>query len=88
MLRRIFGRKRDEVTGGWKKSHNEELHGLYTSPDIKGIKTRRMTWTGNVTRTGETKNANKILVGKADGKKHSEDPGVDGKIILKLILGE
>jgi hypothetical protein len=46
-LRRIFGLKRDEVTGGWKKLHNEELHGLYSSPSIvRVIKARRMRWAG------------------------------------------
>jgi hypothetical protein len=49
MLRRIFGSKRDEVTGGWRKLHNEELHNLYSSPSIiRDIKSRRMRWTGNV----------------------------------------
>jgi hypothetical protein len=45
VLRRLFGRKRDEVTGGWRKLHNEELHGLYSSPSIvRVIKARRMGW--------------------------------------------
>jgi hypothetical protein len=53
MLRRIFGPKRDEVAGGWRKLHNEELHGLYSSPSIvKVIKARRMRWAGHVTRMG------------------------------------
>jgi hypothetical protein len=53
VLRRIFGPKRDEVTGGWRKLYNEELHGLYSSPSIvKVIKTRRMRWAGHVTRMG------------------------------------
>jgi hypothetical protein len=53
VLRRIFGRKRDEVTGGWRKLHNEELHNLYFSPNIiRMIKSRRMRWTGNVARRG------------------------------------
>jgi hypothetical protein len=51
MLRRIFGPKRDEVTGGWRKLHNEELHNLYSSPSIIGmIKSRRMRWAGHVAR--------------------------------------
>jgi hypothetical protein len=53
MLRRIFGPKRDEVTGGWRKLHNEELRDLYSSPIIiRIIKSRRMRWTGHVARMG------------------------------------
>jgi hypothetical protein len=53
MLRRIFGPKRDEVTEGWRKLHNEELHNLYSSPSIiRMIKSRRMRWTGRVARMG------------------------------------
>jgi hypothetical protein len=53
VLRRIFGPKRDEVTGGWRKLHNKELHGLYSSPSIiRVIKARRMTWVGHVARMG------------------------------------
>jgi hypothetical protein len=49
VLRRIFGPKRDEVTGGWRKLHNEELHKLYSSPSIiRMIKSRRMRWAGHV----------------------------------------
>jgi hypothetical protein len=54
VLRRIFGPKRDEVTGEWTKLHNEELHNLYSSPDIiRQIKSRRMRWAGHVARMGE-----------------------------------
>jgi hypothetical protein len=53
VLRRIFGPKRDEVTGGWRKLHNEELHGLYSSPSIvRAIKVRWMRWAGRVARMG------------------------------------
>jgi hypothetical protein len=53
-LRRIFGPKRDEVTGGWRKLHNEELHNLCSSPSIiRMIKSRSMSWTGHVARMGE-----------------------------------
>jgi hypothetical protein len=49
VLRRIFGPKRDDVTGGWRKLHNEELHGLYSSPNnIKMIKSSRMSWVGRI----------------------------------------
>jgi hypothetical protein len=54
VLRRIFGPKRDEVAGGWRKLHNEELHGLYSSPSIvRVIKARRIRWAGHVARMGE-----------------------------------
>jgi hypothetical protein len=57
MLRRIFGLKRDEVTGGWKKLHNEELHNLYSSPSIiRTFKSRRMRLAGHVERMGEKRN--------------------------------
>jgi hypothetical protein len=56
VLMRIFGPKRDEVIGGWKKLHNEELHGLYCSPSIvRVIKARRMRWEGHVARMGEVR---------------------------------
>jgi hypothetical protein len=65
MLRRIFGPKRDEVTGGWRKLHNEELHDLYSSPSIIGIiKSWRMRWTGHVARRGEKRNVYSLMVGK------------------------
>jgi hypothetical protein len=54
---RIFGPKRDRVTGGWRKLHNEELHNLYSSPSIiRIIKSRRMRWAGHVARMGEKRN--------------------------------
>jgi hypothetical protein len=70
VLRRKFGPKRDEVTGHWRKLHNEELHNLCSSPNIirMMIKSRRMRWAGHVTRMGETRNAYRILVGKPEGK--------------------
>jgi hypothetical protein len=53
VLRRIFGSKRDEVTGGWRKLHNEELHNFYSSPGIiRMIKSRRIRWAGHVARMG------------------------------------
>jgi hypothetical protein len=58
VLRRIFGPKRDEVTGEWRKLHNEELHYLYSSPSIiRIVKARRMRWAGHVARMGENRNA-------------------------------
>jgi hypothetical protein len=73
VLRRIFGPKRDEVTGDWRKLHNEELHRLYSSPSIiRMIKSRRMRWAGHVARMGEKRNAYRILVGKPEGKRPLE----------------
>jgi hypothetical protein len=70
VLRIIFGPKRDEVTGGWRKLHNEELHSFYSSRSIvRMLKSRRMRWTGHVTRIGAKKNASRIFVGKPEGKK-------------------
>jgi hypothetical protein len=69
VLRRIFRPNRDDVTGGWRKLHNEELHNSYSSSSIiKMIKSRRMRWTGHVARMGEKRNAYRILVGKARKK--------------------
>jgi hypothetical protein len=69
---RIFGPKRDEVTGGWRKLHNEELHGLYSSPYIiRMIKLRRMRWARNVAHMKEIRNEYKILVGKPEGKEET-----------------
>jgi hypothetical protein len=70
VLRRIFGRKRDRVTGGWRKLHNEELHNLYSSPSIiRIIKLRRMKWAGHVAQMAEKRNVYRLLVGKPEGKR-------------------
>jgi hypothetical protein len=67
-LRRIFGPKRDEVTGGWRNLHNEELHNLYSSPRIIiMIKSRWMRWPGHVVRMGEKGNVHRIFAGKTGG---------------------
>jgi hypothetical protein len=69
VLRRIFGPKRDEVAGGSRKLHNEELHGLYSSPGIvRVIKVRRLRWAGHVARTGEVRGAY-ILVGRSEERR-------------------
>ncbi|KAJ4439421.1 hypothetical protein ANN_07545 [Periplaneta americana] len=65
-----FGAKRDEVTGGWRKLHNAELHALYSSPDmIRNIKSRHLRWAGHVARMGESRNAYRVLVGRPEGKR-------------------
>ncbi|KAJ4427876.1 hypothetical protein ANN_23882 [Periplaneta americana] len=70
VLRKIFGAKRDEVTGEWRKLHNTELHALYSSPDIiRNIKSRRLRWAGHVARMGESRNAYRVLVGRPEGKR-------------------
>jgi hypothetical protein len=67
VLRRIFGPKRDEVTGESRKFHNEELHILYLSPDIiRQVTSRRMRWAEHVARMGEERKVYKVLVGKWD----------------------
>jgi hypothetical protein len=67
---RIFGPKRDGVTGEWRKLHNEELHNLYSSPSIiRIIKSRGMRWSGHVARMREKRNVYRLLVGKPEGKR-------------------
>jgi hypothetical protein len=86
LLGRIFGLKRDEVTGGWRKLHNEELHNLYSSTSIiRMIKSRRMRWAGHVARMGEKRNAYGYWweIQKRD---HWEGQDVGGGTILKWIL--
>jgi hypothetical protein len=86
VLRRIFGPKRDEVTGEWRRLHNKELHALYSSPNIiRVIKSRRLRWAGHVARIGETRGAHRVLVGKHQ-ERRPRGPGVDGRIILKWIF--
>jgi hypothetical protein len=76
VLRRIFGPKRDEVMGEWRKLHN-----LYSSPDIiRQIKLRRMRWVGHVACMGEGRNVYGVLVGKPEGKNHLDDQGGGGGV--------
>ena len=70
VLRRVFGSKREEVTGEWRKLHNEELNDLYCSPNIVWmIKWRRMRWAGHVARMGEGRGVYRVLVGKPEGRR-------------------
>jgi len=87
VLRRIFGPRRDEVTGEWRRLHNEELNDLYSSPNIvRVIKSRRMRWAGHVAPMGEERGMYWVLVGKPEGKRPLGDLGVDGWIILGWIF--
>jgi hypothetical protein len=89
VLRRIFGPKRDEVTGEWRKSHNGELHNLYSSPDIiRQIKSRRMGWAGQVARMGEGRNVYRVLVGKPEEKRPLERPRRRWEDGIKMGLRE
>jgi hypothetical protein len=70
VLGRIFGTRRDGVTGRWRKLHNEELHDLYSSPNIiRTIKSRRMRWAEHVARMGKKRNAYRLLFGKPEEKR-------------------
>ena len=68
-MRRVFGSKRDEVTGEWRKLHNEELNDLYSPNIVRVIISRRMRWVGHVVRMGERRGVYRILVGKPEGKR-------------------
>ena len=86
VLWRIFGPRRDEVTGEWRRLRNEELNDVYSSPNIvRAIKSRRMRWAGHVARMGEERGVYRVLVGKPEGKRPLGDLGVDGWIILEWI---
>jgi hypothetical protein len=70
VLRRVFGPKRDDVTGEWRKLYNEELHDLYTLPNIvRVVKSRRMRWAGHVARMGEDRGVHRVLVRKPERKR-------------------
>jgi len=79
VLRRIFGPRRDEVTGDWRRMHNEELNVLYSSPNIvRVIKSRRMRWAGHVARMGEERGCIESWWGNWRERDHWGDIGVDG----------
>jgi len=86
LWRKIFGSRRDEVTGEWRRLHNEELNDLYSSPNIvRVIKSRRMRWGGHVARMGEERRPYKFLLGKPGEGDQWGDLGIDGWIILRWI---
>jgi len=75
VLRRILGPRRDEVTGEWRRLHNEELNDLYSSPNIVWmIKSRRMRWAGHVARMDEERGVYRVLVGKSEGRRPLRRP--------------
>jgi hypothetical protein len=89
VLRRIFGPKRDEMTGGWRKLHNEELHGLYSSPSIvRVIKARMMRWAEHVAYIGEVRGAYNILVGRPEVRRPLGRPRRRWEDNIKMDLRE
>jgi hypothetical protein len=88
-LRKIFGPKRDEVTGEWRKLRNEELHNLYSSPDIiRQIKSRRIKWSGHVARMGEERKLYKVLVGSPEGERPLGRPRCRWQDWIRIDLRE
>ena len=89
MLRRVFGPKRDEVTGEWRKLHNEEIRDLCSLPNIlRVVKSRRMRWAGHVARMGEERGVHRVLVGKPEGKSPLGRPRRRWEDNIKMDLRE
>jgi hypothetical protein len=86
VLRRIFGPKRDEVTGEWRKLQNEELHILYSPNIIRQTKSRKMRWTGHVARMGEERNLYRALMGKPEGKRPLGRPRCRWEDVIRMDL--
>jgi len=88
-VRKIFGSKRDEVTGEWRKLHNEELNDVYCSPNIvRVVKSRRVRWAGHVARMGTRRSVYRVLVGKPEGKRPLERPRHRWEDNIKMDLQE
>jgi hypothetical protein len=89
VLRRIFGPKRDEVTGEWRRLHNNELYALYSSPNIiRVIKSRRLRWAGHVARTRVRRGAYRDLVGKPEERRPLGRPRLRREDNIKMDLRE
>jgi hypothetical protein len=89
VLRRVFGPKRYEVTGEWRKLHNGELHDLYSSPSIvRMMNSRRMRWAGHVAWMGEERGVYRVLVGKPEGKRPLGRPRHRWEDYIKMDLQE
>jgi len=89
VLRRVFGSKRDEVTGECRKLHNEELNDLYSLPNIvRLVKSRQMRWAGHVARMGEDRGVHRVLVGKPEGKRPLGRPRRRWRDNIKMDLQE
>ena len=89
VLRRVFGPKKDEVTGEWRKLHNEELNDLYSLPNIVWVvKSIRMRWAGHVVHMGEERGVHRVLVGKPEGKRALERPRRRWENNIKMDLQE
>ena len=89
VLRRLFGPKRDKVTGEWRKLHNEELSDLYSLPNIvRVVKSIRMRWAGHVARMGEARDVHRVLVGKPEGKRPVGRPRHRWEDNIKMDLQE
>jgi hypothetical protein len=89
VLRRVFGPKRDAVTGGWRKLHSEEPSDLYILPNlVRMVKPRRMRWVGHVGRMGERRGVHRVLVGKPEGKKPLGRPRRRWDLNIKIYLQE
>jgi hypothetical protein len=89
VLRSIFGHKTENVAGGCRRLHNEELHNLYVSPNfVSVIKSRRLRWAGHIELMGEIRHAYKILEGKSEGKGPHGRPGYRWEDNIKLNFRE
>jgi len=87
LLRRVFGPERDEVTGEWRKLHNEELSDMYSLPNIvRVVKSRRMRWAGHVAHMGEGRGVCRVLVGKPEGKRPLGRPRCRWEDNIKMDL--
>ena len=89
VLRKIFGTKRNEITGEWRKLHNTELHALCFLPNIiRNLKSRRLRWTGHVALMGKFRNAYRVLVGKPESKRPLGRPRCRWEDNIKMDLRE